>query len=484
MSWMHRHGSWIAAGLLACILGSVAIARLELSLLRDAFDTDMRIAHRLLSQRVVQHDAILATLALLQPPAQADPAEQRLPALYPQILRVQRRDPGATWPDPRQHAAEVVSRAVRHAALAQVDFNAGRYELVLAADPASFALLMDLRAVVPWSEWPMQPQTSPVRVTLEQGDQVFVLQAGQPGGWGWRFAFDKHLASESQPFNVAATRDVGLSELPWLRMLAWSLAVIAMLAGLRAWQTQRQARQRAEELVRLGQVSRLNALGELAAGMAHELNQPLTAVLANTQAARRLLDDDPPDLDTARGAMAQAAQQARRASDVVGRLRRAVEPAAAGQPPQAVALQEALDNVLYLLEPELVKRQVVPLRLAQSEAVRVLAEPVALEQVLHNLLMNALQALEQVAASERRLTLTISTTGERGEVSVADSGPGIAPEDLPRVFEPFFSTREKGLGLGLSLCESLALGMGGRLVAAANTPRGAVFTLSLPKAPQ
>ncbi len=471
------------AGVLACGLGSVAIARFELSRLRDAFDTDMRIAHRLLSQRVVQHDAVLATLALLQPPAQADPAEQRLPALYSQILRVQRRDPGASWPDPRQHAAEVVSRAVRHAALAQLDFSAGRYELVLAAEPASFALLMDLSAVVPWSEWPMHPQTSPVRVTLEQDGQSFVLQPGQAAGWGWRFGFGKHLASASQPFDVVATRAVGPGELPWLRMLAWSLAVIALLAGLRAWQAQRQARQRAEELVRLGQVSRLNALGELAAGMAHELNQPLTAVLANTQAAGRLLADDPPDLATARDAMAQAAQQARRASDVVGRLRRVVEPAAAGAMPQPVLLQEALRNALYLLEPELAKRQLVPHVQAPTEPVRVLAEPVALEQILHNLLMNALQALEQVPPSDRRLVLTIAAVGDRGEIAVADSGPGIAPEHLPRLFEPFFSTREKGLGLGLSLCESLALGMGGRLTAGANPPRGALFLLSLPKAP-
>ena len=85
------------------------------------------------------------------------------------------------------------------------------------------------------------------------------------------------------------------------------------------------ARQRAEELLRLGQVARLNTLGELAAGMAHELNQPLTALLSSTQAAQRLLADDPPDLDTAQTAMARAVEQARRASTVVGRLRRLVE---------------------------------------------------------------------------------------------------------------------------------------------------------------
>ena len=482
MLWLRRHGSWIVAGLLACLLGSVAIARFELSRLRDAFDTDMRIAHRLLSQRVVQHDAVLATLALLQPPPQADPAEQRLPALYSQILRVQRHDRGGDWPDPRQQAAESASRTLKRAALARVDFDTGRYELVLAAEPASFALLMDLRAIVPWSEWPMQPQTSPVRVLLEQGGQSFVLQPGHAGGWGWRFDFGKHLASDSQPFNVAGTRAVGLDELPWLAMLAWSAAVIALLAALGAWQRQRRGRQRAEELVRLGQVSRLNALGELAAGMAHELNQPLTAVLANTQAAGRLLSDDPPDLATARSAMTQAAQQARRASDVVGRLRRVVAPAAAGAKLQPVILQDALRSAVYLLEPELAQRQIEPQLRAGPEPLRVLAEPVALEQILHNLLMNAMQALEQVPASGRELVLTVSSAPDHGAVTIADNGPGIAPEHLPRLFEPFFSTRENGLGLGLSLCESLALGMGARLTAAPNPPRGASFQLTLPKA--
>jgi signal transduction histidine kinase len=483
MSWVLRHGSWIAAGVLACALGSAGIARLELNRLRDAFDTDMRIAHRLLSQRVVQHDAVLATLALLQPAAQARPAEQRLPALYPQILRVQRRDRDADWPDSRQSAAEVVSRAVRHPALSLVDFQAGRYELVLAAEPASFALLMDVRAIVPWSEWPMQPQSSPVRVTLDQDGQSFVLQPGESRGWGWRFDFGKHLASQSQPFNVVARLDVGAAQLPWAAMLAWCMAVAGLLAALRTLQSHRRARQRAEELLRLGQVSRLNALGELAAGMAHELNQPLTAVLANTQAAGRLLADEPPDLQTAKTAMAHAAQQARRASDVVARLRRLVEPAPAQPSSQPLPLQEAVRSALYLLEPQLAKQQVTLAVHAPATPLRALGDPVALEQILHNLLMNALQALEQVPAAERRLDLSLSAAGERVLVEVADSGPGVAPEHLPRLFEPFFSTRGNGLGLGLSLCESLALAMGGRLSARANLPRGAIFSLSLPAAP-
>jgi len=232
----------------------------------------------------------------------------------------------------------------------------------------------------------------------------------------------------------------------------------------------------------LVQSEKLASLGQLAAGMAHEMNQPLTAVMANTQAARRLLDEDPPELDTARGAMAQAVEQARRASDVVGRLRRAVErPDLAGQT-QPVDLPDVVRRALYLLEPECQRRSVAPV-LEVVEPVTVLAEPVAMDQIVHNLLMNALQALEQVPVTQRRLTLTVDRHGALGRLRVADTGPGIAPEVLPRIFEPFFSTRTGGLGLGLSLCETLATHMGGALSATRNEAHGALFTLTLPRQP-
>ncbi|MFN3571316.1 MAG: sensor histidine kinase [Polaromonas sp.] len=480
-----QHHRWLGLLLWGLItaLGSVALARLELSQQREAFETDARIVHRLLSQRVVQHDAVMATLALLQTAPGVSPPEQRLPSLYPQILSVQRRDAGAAWPDERLRVAETLSRALRRPTLAGVDFARGRYQLVLAAEPASFALAMDLRAVVPWSEWPMPPETSPVRVVLEHEGQDWVVQLGRLGEGGWRFDFHKHLAADSQPFDVVAWRQVGWRELPWGWMLAWAGLVAAALSGWLALQRQRAARRRAEELLRLGQVARLNTLGELAAGMAHELNQPLTAVLANTQASARLLDEEPPDLPVIRGAMAQAVEQARRASAVVGRLRRAVERPDLAAQLQAVDLQQAVQNALYLLEPEFSRREVLPRLELPPARVAVLAEPVALEQIIHNLLMNALQALEQVPARERQLSVSVQAEAGQGRITVTDSGPGMTDEVLARIFEPFFSTREAGLGLGLSLCETLASGMGGSLQAAQPASRGAEFRLSLPLAP-
>lgn len=486
LNMLQRRWPWVLAWCLITALGCMLLGRLALLQLREAFETDMRIAHRLLSQRVVQHDAVMATLALLQPQRDASQSaqpEQRLGSVYPQILSVQRRDSGTSWPQDSLRLAEEKSRQSHHAELADVDFNTGRYQLVLGADPTSHALLIDLRSTVPWSEWPMQPEQSPVRVSLDYGGQSFLLQPGHLAGTGWRFDFHKHLATDSQPFDLVALRQVGWPELPWGEMLAWAALVAALLGAWMAVLRQRTARRRAEELLRLGQVARLNSLGELAAGMAHELNQPLTAVLANTQAASRLLDEDPPELGTARVAMTQAVEQARRASGVVGRLRRVIEqPELAGEV-RPVLLQETVRNALYLLEPEFRRRNVMlPEIESDGQPGAVLADPVALEQVIHNLLMNALQSLEQVAAPQRQLTLTLREDSHHGILSLRDSGPGIPPELLARIFEPFFTTRTGGLGLGLSLCETLVSNMGGTLSAHNITPQGAEFRLSLPLA--
>jgi signal transduction histidine kinase len=467
---------WFAASL----LGPMWIGYSALERQREAFETDARIVHRLLSQRAVQHDAILSTLALLHYGTDAAQPEQRLSSVYPQILAVKRRDSGQRWDEARFAAAEDKSQAAKRSVLVDADFTAGRYWLLLAAE-SSYALQIDMRGLVPWSEWPMQPDTSPVRVMLEHAGQRFVLQPGKDVSRGWRFDFVKHLATDSQPFDVLAARQVGWAQLPWGWMSLWVVLVTLLLAGLLAAQRQREGRRRAEELLRLGQVARLNALGELAAGMAHEVNQPLAAILANTQAAKRLLTDTPPDIATAQTAMAHAVQQAQRAAEVVGRLRRSVQAPEHAAEMKAVDLRAALSSALYLLEPQLQQCGVTPAVQAVG-AVSVRADPVALEQIIHNLLMNAMQALERVPRGERALTLSLATAGEQGELRVRDSGPGIAPDVLPRIFEPFFTTRDGGLGLGLSLCETLATRMNGSLFAENIATRGVVFTLRLPLA--
>ncbi|MEO8297872.1 MAG: ATP-binding protein, partial [Burkholderiales bacterium] len=480
---------WLLGGLLLALAGSAWIARDGLQQQREAFDTDARIAHRLLSQQTVQHDAMLATLALLQPGevdgTRTQSPEQRLPALYPQVLRVLKRERDAAWPGQALQAAEATSRQRQRAVLAEADLSAGHYTVLRAAEPASYALQIDLTRLVPWNEWPMR-RDGPVRVLLRWGDQLAVLQPGDAhtaaNAGPWRFAATKTLAAESQPFELVATRSLGWAQLPWALMATWALGAALATAALRAatsaWQRQRRARRRAEELLRLGQVGRLNAMGELAAGMAHELNQPLTAVLANTQAAARLLADEPPDLDTARHAMVQAAQQARRASEVLGRLRQVVQrPDSTSATDAVLTLADAARKVLYLLEPDCARRGIAPELRVAADVPAVQADPVALEQIVHNLLTNALQALDQVPTAERTLMIHIGPAAGGAALTVRDSGPGIAAADLPHLFTPFYTTRRDGLGLGLSLCETLAAGMGGQLSGANHAPRGAEFVL-------
>lgn len=473
---------WLGTALVA-VLGAALLARAELQRQRDAFDTDARIVHRLLSQRVVQHDAVLATLALLQPTRDGERAEQRLPAVFPHILQARRRLAGEAWPDASLTQAEALSRQRQRAALGELDLARGRYELVTAAGSGAYALQIDMAQAVPWDEWPMDAGRSPVQVRLVLDGQQHLVQPGAPAPprLGWTFGFSKVLASASQPFDVQAQLHVSWSALPWWRMGAWVVLVLLATLAWQAWQQQRTERRRAEELLRLGQVARLNTLGELAAGVAHELNQPLTAVLANTQAAQRLLAEDPPDLPTAQSAMTQAAEQARRAADVVGRLRRVVERPDTQGAAAPTPLAQAVRSALHLLEPEF-KRRHVSVQLQGDEPPAVLADPVALEQIVHNLLMNALQALEQVPPGQRDVLITLGQEGALGQLQVNDSGPGIAPDVLPRLFQPFFSTRAGGLGLGLSLCETLAVGMGGSLSARNAPPRGAELTLRLPLA--
>ena len=475
-AWTTRLG-WIAAGLVLSLLGAWLIAQRGLQAQRAAFETDARIVHRLLSQQVVQHDAVLSTLALLEP--ERTEALPRLSAVHPRLLGVLARAPGGAWADAALARAEAASRASGRAAMAQGDLASGRYTLVLGAGDGAYALVIALKGLVPDADWPMDRASSPVRVALQWNGQSLPLQAGRPLDRGWRFDFDKVVAAESQPFHVVATRWVGWGELPWPGMAAWVLAVLAGLALLAHALRLREARQRAEALLRLGQLGRLNAMGEFAAGLAHELNQPLTAVLASTQAAQRLLADEPPALDTAREAMGRAGAQARRAAEVLARLRRGLEPPAGAAASLALDLGACVRDALHLLQPD-IERRGVAVRWLASDPVVVRADPVAIDQIVHNLIANALQALDRQAGGPRELRLSVRRDGSSAVLDVADTGPGLPPEVLPRLFEPFFSTREGGLGLGLTLSESLAQAQGGRLSAGAAPGGGALFSLRLP----
>lgn len=451
-------GRWWGIWIVATALAGAALVRWDIALRREAFQVEARTAHRLLSQRAAELEATLATLVLLAP---APDAEARLPALVPQVLRVQRGPGPALSFDPARR----------------------RFTLRQGEGADAVAVEVDIDRWLPSADWPLAPD-GPAAVRLALGSQVLVLAPGRPAlGVTPGFVFAKRLGPASQSFELQVQRATGPEDWPWVRLLALAAALGLGVAAAAAWQRQRAARARAETLLRLDRVARLNTLGEMGAGLAHELNQPLTAVLASAQAARRMLDDDaPPPL---REALDQAAGQARRAADVVARLRRRVEQPGAAPELQRVDLRAAAQQALALLQPEL---QAAGVQAAlQGPACEVRADPVALAQILHNLLRNAIQALAGQPAGRRSLALSVGVEGGHGVLTVRDDGPGLAPEVLARLFQPFTTTRPDGLGLGLSLSETLAVTMGGRLTAQNVPPTaagtGAEFRLALPLDP-
>jgi signal transduction histidine kinase len=481
----HRHAPWIVGWLLAAALGSLLLGQRALVQLEESFEADARSAYRLINHRAGQHDALLSTLSLLRKGNDPARPEQRLQSVYPQIVSLQQRDTGALWPQPALGVAEAESRKLGRAVLIDPAIAQGRYQLVMAGEPASYAVQIDVRGMVPWGEWPMAAESSPVRVTLEHAGETFVLQPGDvpaEGARGWRFSFVQALTSPSQPFDIVAQRQVGWAALPWSQMAAWSLLVALLLLAARALLRQRTDGQRAHELLRLGQIARLNTLGELAAGMANDLNQPVTELLTNARIAHRVLQEDPPDLLTGQLAVQDALSNAQRVSDVINRLRYAVR-----QPDKSARLEDVdllllARRALHLLDPEL-RRHGIAARIEQdAETISVRGDPQALEQIMHNLLLNAMQALDQVQISDRRLVISLGKSEKHGHFIVRDTGPGMPTDVLPHVFEPFFTTREGGLGLGLTLSESMADDMGGTLTAFNQLPHGAEFRLSLPLA--
>jgi PAS domain S-box-containing protein len=229
----------------------------------------------------------------------------------------------------------------------------------------------------------------------------------------------------------------------------------------------------------LARVSRLTTMGELAASIAHEVNQPLTGVINNGSACLRLLANNNLEPDVLRRALEGIIADGTRASTVLARIRAFIkkEPAEKSE----LDINEVIQEVLVVLAGrELYENQVLPNHQLKTDLPSVLADRVQLQQVLLNLIMNGIEAMAAVSDRPRLLGVQ-SRIDESGDVLVAvsDSGTGFGLE-LDRVFNPFFTTKANGMGMGLSISRSLVESHGGRLWAAPNSPHGAVFSFTLP----
>ena len=232
----------------------------------------------------------------------------------------------------------------------------------------------------------------------------------------------------------------------------------------------------------LAHANRVATMGQLTASIAHEVKQPIAAAVSNAQAALRWLDRQPPDLEEVRQALASIVKDGMRAGDVVGHIRDLIKKA----PPREDRLEinAAIREVIELTRGETGKNGVaVQAELADGLPL-IRGDRVQLQQVMLNLIINAVEAMTGVSEGPRELLISTAKS-ETGGVRVAmrDSGPGLAPADLERLFTAFYTTKPKGLGLGLSICRSIVEAHGGRLWASANAPRGAVFQFALPHHP-
>jgi C4-dicarboxylate-specific signal transduction histidine kinase len=229
--------------------------------------------------------------------------------------------------------------------------------------------------------------------------------------------------------------------------------------------------------------NRVATMGLLTASIAHEVNQPLAATITNAHAGRRWLDRRPPDLEEARHAFDRIVREGNRAAEVVGSIRALVKKAPSRT--EHLEVNEAIREVVELTHGEAVK-QSVALEMQLADGLPPIGgDRVQLQQVVLNLTVNAIQALGTVAGGTRKVLISTRRTEQGGVVvAVIDSGPGLAPATLARIFEPFYTTKSSGLGMGLSICHSIIEAHGGRLWAEANEPRGTIFQFTLPIQPE
>jgi signal transduction histidine kinase len=231
----------------------------------------------------------------------------------------------------------------------------------------------------------------------------------------------------------------------------------------------------------LAHLTRVGMISELSSALAHELNQPLSAILSNAQAAQRMLKKGVVDTDALGETISDIIEDDTRATEVIRHLRNFLKDDAGSL--EQVDLNDVLSNTLELTKNDLISRHITVLKHLQDGKLTVSGDPVQLQQVILNIILNAAQSMDE--KSDRKGILLVSTDilpGRQAHLAISDNGPGIPDELREKLFEPFFSSKKSGMGLGLSISRSIIARHRGRIWAVSNRGHGATFHINLPLA--
>jgi PAS domain S-box-containing protein len=360
--------------------------------------------------------------------------------------------------------------------------------------------LQDVIETIPAMAWTVRPDGSGAFVN-RRWTEYTGLSAEETAGTGWRAAVHpddreqywgrwRAALSGGEPFEDEA-RFCCAADGGYRWFLARGVPLRDKNGKIVRWYgilTDIEDRRRAEEdreklrqlEADLAHINRLSMMGELAASIAHEVNQPLAGIVSNGGACLRWLSEDAPDIGEVREAVRDIVRDGKRAGDVIARIRaltRRIPPAT-----EKLDLNDTAQEVLALAGDEAKRNSV---RLAAdfaSDLAPVSGDRVQLQQVVLNLVMNAIEAMSGVGDRRRQLLIrTRNVDADHVQVSVEDSGPGLDANTATRIFEPFYTTKAAGMGMGLSISRSIVQNHGGRLWATANNGPGASFHFSLPK---
>ena len=331
----------------------------------------------------------------------------------------------------------------------------------------------------------------------ENGRQMFGLDVGDPLT---RVSIEQRIHPEDRQAATDAVRAAAATdsladtefrvvrpngEVRWIRARGRALqngwADRTILSGTFTDITERKAADQEAALKQreIARLMRVSMFGELSGGLAHELMQPLTAILSNAQAARALIDNNS-NFEEIRKTIDDIIRDDNRASEVIRRMRTLLRRSEAKT--ETTDLNDIIRSTLQLLHSELINRRVKVTCALDGSLPSTLGDTIQLQQVLLNLIVNAADSMNDQVPTRRMITIATRGFSEREiQITVADRGTGLSPAQQQQVFQPFFTTKERGLGLGLSICSSIIRAHGGRLSLENNPIGGAIATVTLPR---